>query len=621
MQKYCYLFIGLLLSSLQLNAQSKRANVWYMSEGIQLDFNCNPPCQSLFQSSFRCGPSSCICDKNGIPQFYTNNETIWNRDHHIIENGEGLYSCRFSSQGSVVVPLTTNPNQYFLVTCDNTRYPPGVYLPPATCVDINPVKNILSLHLIDMGANNGQGTVLWKNKVIYNGHVEAMLAAVKHANTKDTWLLTYDFDINRFVSLLLTDCGIQDTVISKNLELHAIGGIFPLTFSPKGDMFYVKADLSVPGSMITHFNTATGEASNPFFFRGNTVQGCFSTDSRYFYPNIMNSHVQRYDLSIQDTAEIYAQQQQLDVGIYEGFNTSVQNGPDGKIYYTFDQRFLTWYVIDEPTANVFSKRTIYTPVTTQYLIDGTYIPNFVQSWFDPDFKEYEYGSPKISYERVCEGNKTILQASRIPPATAYHWEIHEKNLPVTFYYNTDSIAHTFSQAGAHTVKLIIDFTCTPDIITRNDIMVDALPVNYMQDTTVCTGAAVEIEAQPSQVSYLWSTGNTSSKQNILPDQSYSVVVSNTCGTITDSIRVTKLDYKVMNLVTQNNDGRNEVLMVESNSTAAGKLSVYNSWGAQIYSNNSYKNTWPEEDVAAGVYYFRYELSTCPPSNGWVQVVH
>jgi len=77
----------------------------------------------------------------------------------------------------------------------------------------------------------------------------------------------------------------------------------------------------------------------------------------------------------------------------------------------------------------------------------------------------------------------------------------------------------------------------------------------------------------------------------------------------------------MNLVTQNQDGKNEVLTVESNSTAYGKLSIYNNWGSQIYLADSYKNTWPETDVAAGIYYYRFEISSCKPSNGWVQVVH
>ena len=621
MQKALYIFI-LLSISLNISGQSKRANVWNISEGIQIDFNCNPPCPFQNGALPKCFSTSSICDKNGKLQFYTNNETIWSSNHQIMLNGTGLYSCPWSVQGSVIVPLTSNPYQYYLVTCDNFRYPTNVYLPDYICADINPVKNVLCLHLIDMRLNNGQGAVLWKNKVIYNGHVEQMLAAVKHANTKDTWLLTYDTDINRFVSLLLTDCGIQDTIISEDLGFRIISGLSPLTFSPKGDLFHVRSDFSESGNMITHFNTATGEASNSFFFRGDSFRGCFSTDSRYLYaPMTNNFNIPRYDLSLTDTAAIYENRQTTSGIILDGFNYGLQNGPDGKIYYTFDQMHLTWYIIDNPaSANIFARK-VYTPMKAQNIIHYTSPPSFVQSWFDPDFKEYEYGSPSISYDRVCAGNQTTLRAAHIPPATTYHWEIYEQNFPVTLYYNEDTITHVFAEPGTHTVRLVIDFSCIPDVIIREDIIVDKLPVNYLQDTTVCEGSSVVIEAQPSQVSYLWSTGNMSNLQTALPGQSYTVQVSNTCGSKIDSVTVSRIEYKVTNLVTRNNDGMNEVLNIQTNSTTYGNLSIYNNWGSQVYSNNIYKNTWPETDVEAGIYYYRFEISSCKPSNGWVQVIH
>ncbi|HSY61236.1 MAG TPA: hypothetical protein VK796_05135, partial [Cytophaga sp.] len=244
MKKYTFLILILLLTiCIQTYAQSKRANVWYLTQGAGIDFNCTPPCYLQNETLPDCFSSSTICDKNGNLQFYSDNQTIWSNNHHVMENGDGLYSCPWSRQGSLIVPLTSNSYQYYLVTCDNSRYPPNVYNPGQVCADVNPVKNVLSLHLIDMGYNNGQGKVLWKNKVIYNGNVDAMLAAVKHANTKDTWLLTYDFDIHRFVSLLLTDCGIQDTVIAEDLGFHT-NSWTPITFSPKGDLFHVWADLS-----------------------------------------------------------------------------------------------------------------------------------------------------------------------------------------------------------------------------------------------------------------------------------------------------------------------------------------------------------------------------------------
>ncbi|MBC7450411.1 MAG: gliding motility-associated C-terminal domain-containing protein [Cytophagales bacterium] len=622
MKKYIILILILLLSiCIQSYGQSKRANVWYLSQEVGLNFNFNPPCvieSGVLETN---KSSSSICDKNGNLQFYSNNETIWNSNNQIISNGTNLYACSGSAQGSVVVPLTSNPYQYYLVTCDNFRDPPGVYATGSICRDIYAIKNILCLNLIDMGADNGKGTVLFKNKVIYAGYVNGMIGATKHINTKDTWLLTYDYDINKFVSLLLTDCGIQDTVIS-NIPFNVFDPIVPVKFSPKGDLFHIKEDYPDQGAMIAHFNTTTGEASAPIFIKSPTTEACFSIDNRYLYTSPFEDNIPRHDLSLIDTASINASKQVTPGYLVDGRNSGIQNGPDGKVYYVFCSTYLTWYIIDDPLSGTMTARKSYIPITKNYdPIQFTTPPNFVQSWFDPNFVEYEYGSPIISYDRVCAGNKSTFKAAHIPPATNYHWEIFENNLPVTYYYNQDSITHLFSSSGKYTVKLSIDFSCIPDIITRSDIFVDAFPsADYIKDTILCTNNNFVLQAEPNQVSYLWNTGNTTAQQVSAADNVYAVSVTNTCGTAVDSVKINKVTYRLYNLITPNHDALNETFKIDSNADILGNLVIYNSWGARIYENNSYNSTWPEKDIDAGVYYYEFTYSTCNTDKGWVQVI-
>lgn len=608
--------------SIHTNAQSKRANVWYISNGVGYDFNCSPPCTNQLGAMGTANSSAAICDKQGVLQFYTDNETIWNSSHQIMANGTGLYSCRWAQQGSVVVPVTSNPFQYYLVTCDDLRYP--VYAnDPFVCGDVNPVKYILSLSLIDMSANNGKGQVLSKNKVIYgSGHVMSTIAAVKHTNTKDTWLMTYDFDINRFVSLLLTDCGIQDTVVSPELGVLIPLSKNPITFSPKGDLFHSCTDYMLPerGSMVAHFDNSTGLASDPVFFRGENTQSCFSVDNQYLY---QAGGFVRYDLSdLTDTAAIYASRENLNFGY--GFNFGVQNGPDGKVYFVTNRPYrIDLNGVDQPTTanSIYSQLIVNITKPMQYAQANAAPPNFVQSWFDPDFKEYEYGSPVIHYTRTCITGPAIFTATGIPPATPYHWEIEEANVPLTTYYNTDTITHTFIHAGTHTARLVIDFTCMPDIIIRNDIVVDALPQkDYMKDVDVCTGNDYVLNAQPGEVHYLWNTGNTNQQQTGIAGNTYSVKVSNTCGQVEDSVYLKKISYTLPNLITPNNDAHNDTFEVESDEVFTGKLEIYNSWGATIYRNTDYKNTWPEGIIDSGIYYYRFTYSTCEPVNSWLQVI-
>ena len=599
-------------------AQSKRANVWCMSEGIVYDFNYNLPLVNSKGSITESSSSSSICDTNGNLQFYTDNETVWNSRHQMLLNGSGLYSCRWSRQGSVIVPLTSNPNQYFLVCCDDLRYPAYANV-PYVCSDINPVKYILSLNLIDMSVNNGQGAVLVKNKVIYgSGHVNSMLAAVKHANTKDTWLMTYDFAINRFVSLLLTDCGIQDTVISPDLGVKIEESNSPITFSPNGNFFHVRTDYMLPenGSMIAQFNNATGITSKPHFFRGQNIQACFSIDNHYLY----ETGGLRYDISLTDTAAIY--NSQIVMPISSGGSRSLQNAPDNKIYFICDNPYLNLYILDNPYAiNPVLRNQYISTLSDKPGSRPSAAPNFVQSWFDPDFKEYVYGSPSVSYQRGCYTKPVSFTANNIPPATDFHWEIYEKGQPIVRYYNQASITHSFSKAGIHTATLVIDFSCMPDVITRKDIIVDDYPLSdYIKDTAVCPGNNPVLIAQPHQLNYLWNTGNTSSQQKATAGNTYSVEVINTCGSITDSVTLTKLSYTLPNLITPNNDGYNDTFVVDAASTVTGNLEIYNSWGNRIYYNEHYENSWPEHPVEPGIYYYRFTYSTCEPLNSWLQII-
>jgi hypothetical protein len=632
MTKSFYTLFFFLLTLTMQAQHNKRANVWYITQGLGYNFNCTPPCPLENGALGEAFCSASICDTNGSLLLYTDNETIWNRNHQVIANGTGLYSCKWASQGCVFVPLASNPNLYYLITVDSWRDKAGSPNPYACKESSVPVQYSMCLHLIDVAANNGAGQVLWKNKVIYgDARINDILGTVKHANTRDTWLMTYDYNIRRFVSLLLTECGVRDTIISSvisssidNANRISNNASSPLIFSPQGDAFSVCVTGldTINGYVesyfiIGRFNDTTGIMENFITLdKSSAVVGTFSTDSRYLYTSDS-----QYDISIWDSTAI-TQSRKVINPLY---NFLVQNAPDGKMYGqggpSTGLQMLSWTIVNDP---LLSPATIsFQPVlVTKPIVPlkNRYIPNFVQSWFDPDFNEYKYGSPKINYTRVCKGEKTIFKSTGMPPATPYHWEIIQPNQPIIRFDNQDSIAYIFSQSGEFTVKLSIDFACMPDVITRTDIVVDSLPKDYLQDVYLCSGSNVTLQAQPDQISYLWNTGNTTAQQIIEVDNTYYVDVTNSCGSIRDAVNVNQIHYTIPNLITPNNDFKNDVFKIDSNSPVQGNLEIYNSWGANIYQNISYKNTWPEHDIEAGVYYYRFIYSTCAPEKGWLQVI-
>ncbi|WP_299247595.1 gliding motility-associated C-terminal domain-containing protein, partial [uncultured Cytophaga sp.] len=104
---------------------------------------------------------------------------------------------------------------------------------------------------------------------------------------------------------------------------------------------------------------------------------------------------------------------------------------------------------------------------------------------------------------------------------------------------------------------------------------------------------------------------------------YNMVVKNSCGTRADSLYVNNSTLNVTNLVTANNDNKNDCLYaISNNANETIRMSIYNSWGSNIFSDNNYKNNWcPNNDVSDGVYYYEATYNNNCSKKGWVEIVH
>ncbi|WP_165453886.1 T9SS type B sorting domain-containing protein [Hyunsoonleella flava] len=67
-------------------------------------------------------PAGCssISDRNGNLLFYTNGHTVWNRNHEIMENGEGLAGEIENIQSTIIVPVPGDDNRYYIF-CTKTN--------------------------------------------------------------------------------------------------------------------------------------------------------------------------------------------------------------------------------------------------------------------------------------------------------------------------------------------------------------------------------------------------------------------------------------------------------------------------------------------------------------------
>lgn len=285
------LFCALLLSA-HKNLAQKQGNVWmFIRSG--LDFNTQTP--QYFEMEQPLWGAEChasIADTTGQLLFYlqpsvelwtggyyNNKGKIYNRFNEIIENGDGIYSFWSMTNGAIFLPLPGS-NQYtylFTLGAGQLIYN-DISTPPQGC------NYYVCSHLIDNFANDGKGKVIEKNKILYQLNfpayseilgLEEKLAAVRHANGRDWWLLTVDRKNCKFVRFLIQPQNIlidyaplpfACPIDSSNVYTYTAslwGG--EMVFSPDGTKLgYARYLSSSSGKlMIFDFDRCTGEIAHP----------------------------------------------------------------------------------------------------------------------------------------------------------------------------------------------------------------------------------------------------------------------------------------------------------------------------------------------------------------------
>lgn len=76
-----------------------------------------------------------------------------------------------------------------------------------------------------------------------------------------------------------------------------------------------------------------------------------------------------------------------------------------------------------------------------------------------------------------------------------------------------------------------------------------------------------------------------------------------------------------NLITPNNDGKNETFEINLNGTRASgvQLKIFNRWGSQVYTTPDYQHNWNAEGLPDGVYYDQVIIND-KKYKGWMQVL-
>lgn len=406
MKKILVQSIALFLSISALS--QNHGNIWYFGDGAGISFNAGSPFSILNGQTYNIPVqnhsegTSVICDDNGNLMFYTNGEEVWDRNHTIMPNGNNLHGNISSTQSALIVPKPGSSHLFYLFTTDAYQ---------------NSLQHGMKYSVVDMCLNNQNGDIIANEKNIsLLPNASEKLAACKHANNVDYWIVSFKHGTNSFYAYKLSSAGISDTVTTNIGTVHQTnlsGALGQLKISPNGNKIAIAAGNGNNLIEIFDFDPSTGQLSNhiplPRNYADTRGYGLeFSKDNTkvYFYlggvtPTI-ESYISQFDLSAGggSPAAIQSSEQVIwHVNTFYGNCGGMQLGPDDKIYFNscIDNGYLG--TINQP--NLVGTNCDYQD--TSLFLSGNLasitLPSFVAGY------NYQALTQDCSIDNIAESNK------------------------------------------------------------------------------------------------------------------------------------------------------------------------------------------------------------------------
>jgi len=338
-----------------------------------------------------------ISDINGNLLMVSNGCWIADATLDTMQNGSNLNPSSFTSSwcsGTSGLPFW-HTNFFLPYPDDSTQY---VLFHQTGNNNINNAKATeVYYSIIDMNLNGGLGGVInnQKNLIAVNDTLNPGMAACRHANGRDWWIIAYRDSSSDIYSILLTPAGISSvTLQTLNVPLHYYG-LGQGCFSPDGKKFaYHYRDFPNGPTPVIHqirlfdFDRCSGLMSNGqiISYTDSTESGnglAFSSNSQYLY---FTTFLKVFQINT-DTIDVQASLQQVAANDtfyspYPPLLTDFWNmylAANGKIYINSGNSVIDMHYIEYPDSSGLlcsvQQHAIHLPC--YYARGNVYHPNYL----------------------------------------------------------------------------------------------------------------------------------------------------------------------------------------------------------------------------------------------------
>ena len=512
---------------------------WYFGSFAGLDFATSPPTiltNGALNTSAGCAT---MCDNAGNLLFYGDATGIYNSNHTVMANGAGLLGNSSTSQGLIAVKQPGNNSIFYLFV-----------------INQNGGNNMYSYSTIDMTLAAGLGSVTVKNATLYIPCCEKQVA-VRHCNGKDVWIVSHEYNSNKFRSYLLTSTGLNPTPVitaigetpgqgNTNGILSTIG---QMKISPDGKKLAlavygasVPSTLGLGGFQLFDFDASSGVVSNSLILLnapnaiGRAISVEFSSDGTKLYGatqpslNGLPSTLYQWDICAQNTTAIIASQYSVNLGNASG--GALQRAINNKIYLTLGipGGNQSVSVINNPNATGLAINLVYNQQSIAPGMPGAF-PNYINSYVKPNYslapltntiacQKVNFGVPVTSFSSGC--------SSTPYPPSGYLWDFGEASSGAANTSTLTNPAHTYSALGTYTVQLILLNNCTNDTLKKVINITTLGPTPAVSGPSVICRGEKYVYTASGGSTYLWANNNaTTATQTLAPTTTTSYTVSAT----------------------------------------------------------------------------------------------
>jgi large repetitive protein len=475
------LFHGLIESS----GQDLRQHNWYFGNSTQgIRFNRGTNSAQLVNDQalpFNRGGAAVATDPaTANLLFYTDGAQVYDANHLLMPNGNGLNGQPDANQPVVITPLPGQPNKYYIFTntsnyttggtinrsvVDLSQFGNAVFPAPATGI-VEVAKNIAVPGL----TNRSEGMIV-----------------VPHSNRTDFWLITHENGTTSYYATLIDATATFNTTITSGID-------FPISvanfgYFSNGNRITKKISVSPQDpntdAIILDFNSSNGQFS---FNRRIFNSGIASTTNQAIYDIEWDAKGRYLYLSRNGEPSFPA-----DVLQYDTLNPSttlasvlsapvfrsygLQLAPDSVIYHLYQStsggpfRLGSLTRTDTVAAAVINTQALFSSTN----FNGTQFPSFTP-------KDSVIMTVNFTSIGTCQNAPTTFFPTISPNADSLRWDFGDGNSSRGW-----SPIHTYETAGSFGVSLTAFYrgqqqtTVLPVTITSFP-----LQLQLVQDTTACS---------------------------------------------------------------------------------------------------------------------------------------